>query len=522
MRRSIDVSSLLLVSAVLMMFGCGKGTEPGEASPELATITQGLVIPERSIVVTDEDILKEFHLIDVLERIIATSNSPGMSALGLFNQWWDTQNPGPGLGAGPHCDDEIVPPGVPGHNGFPWQCPRAEGFQAHIDPFKGKPHQHLYQAIGIFNRFDLAPANGIHCGEYRIVFAMRPGHQDAQGRNFMIFEAVMPNPDPNSGIQGCFEVAEYWYKLSFMDDPVDRTKHLQQFFFKGFGQWPAAIDVKHFGTILSEDGYGCSTGQIRTNQFVQDPWNLREFRMVDDCRCGTCFLLVAPTTVKNNPYGPLFEEGHPHPMTADLQDSVLNQVWPLGNGGMNQIGWNVPNAVNSGESLAELFTTYHYLNLYDGAPGIAGGFKDVLQSTTNSVWGGILNDQNIVQRAETQSCAGCHHTTNGADLGNGVTWLPSLKFVHVEEFPSGGHFPVSLAMEKEFIPWRTEIFWEYLNNGGTSNGSNAKCEFKIPPELEVDCASPAVKDVTRRPFKSSGLEKMKFEIKGTLGGSLVH
>ncbi len=73
----------------------------------------------RSLAVTEQVILARFPLRRVLERLVAQSEVPGLTALGLFQQWWDTQNPGPGLGLGPHCDDQRDSDGNPSLNGFP-------------------------------------------------------------------------------------------------------------------------------------------------------------------------------------------------------------------------------------------------------------------------------------------------------------------------------------------------------------------------------------------------------------------
>ena len=94
---------------------------------------------------------------------------------------------------------------------------------------------------GVQCRFDLAPPNGQTCGQYRIVFGKgvgqapltTAGNQDVFNRNLIIFEAVLPNPQPSKGLLGCGPVMEYWQSLSSLADPGQRAAKLDQFFFTG-------------------------------------------------------------------------------------------------------------------------------------------------------------------------------------------------------------------------------------------------------------------------------------------------
>src|SRR5205085_1693661 len=80
---------------------------------------------QRSMVVTDPAILDAFNFQRVLQTLTrGTSTTP----LALYQQWFDTQNPRPGLAEAdaPHCDD-FVTNGKPSFNGFPRRCPRRKG-----------------------------------------------------------------------------------------------------------------------------------------------------------------------------------------------------------------------------------------------------------------------------------------------------------------------------------------------------------------------------------------------------------
>ena len=99
--------------------------------------------------------------------------------LTLFQRWWDTANKFPdgisdcATNVFCNCKTDIVA-GLSKMNGFPYQCPRAEGNQSTLDPFENEANG--YTAIAFVNRFDLADQHsGKHCGEFRIVFARNSG-----------------------------------------------------------------------------------------------------------------------------------------------------------------------------------------------------------------------------------------------------------------------------------------------------------------------------------------------------------
>ena len=179
-------------------------------------------------------------------------------------------------------------------NGFPYSCPRAEGRQADLNPFDGADACDGYTAIAFSNRFDLADKDrGLHCGEYRIVFARNSGFGTEQNcqtgngkRNLIIFEALVPNPRPPYSpveptpdkifvnLAGCQPIVEFWLSLSNPNmSTAARGKALHDFFLKG-------LPYDGIGPVVDARNYagGPASGQIRTNQFMQPHWTLREFK----------------------------------------------------------------------------------------------------------------------------------------------------------------------------------------------------------------------------------------------------
>jgi hypothetical protein len=430
---------------------------PVDAAPRVWVID-----PRRSLAITEQPILARFSLQRVMEQLAARSQVAGLTSTSLFQQWWDTQNPRPGMTAGPHCDDTVDPMMGPVLNGYPYDCRPApsEGAGASCDPYGSDMSDCAYMPIGLFNRFDLAPTDGAHCGEYRIAYAKRTGAGSSSDRTFVIFEAILPNPHPEQGLAGCRPIAELWGELSTMSDLEARAAALEAFYFEGSAELPPVVDAAHFGANAQ------GAGQIRTNQFSNlAPWTLREYKIRRDCAAGRCSAMrVAPVSDKTNPYGPLFAPDNMSPTAQDFRSVFLTQVATLAGPSLTSIGMAIPDRFNSGQSQATGMTEEsNYVNNFGRGGDLRAAIADQLAQL-----GSPLTPDHIIARAQTQSCAGCHHFSNGADLGRGLRWPSSLGFNHVSERDTemvGGatRYLLSPAMVQVFLPHRRRVLEDYLN-----------------------------------------------------------
>ena len=76
-----------------------------------------------------------------------------------------------------------------------------------------------------------------------------------------------------------------------------------------------------------------------------------------------------------------------------------------------------------------------------------------------------LTPTEVIRRAESQTCAGCHVVSG--PVGEGVAAPPSFGFEHlsedrVEEGQAGTRFAISPAMRDVFIPHRMQILRKFL------------------------------------------------------------
>jgi hypothetical protein len=110
--RYWEIILMLLSATMLWMEGSG------------ATVyaVQVTIDSRHSLVVTEVAILERFPFARVMEQLVDQSGMAELTPRQLFRQWWDTQNTGPGLDLGPHCDDTVDAGGNTILNDFPYAC----------------------------------------------------------------------------------------------------------------------------------------------------------------------------------------------------------------------------------------------------------------------------------------------------------------------------------------------------------------------------------------------------------------
>ncbi len=463
------------------------------------------VDPYRSLAISDIEILRNFTFENVMERIVKTSGDRSISTYELYERWWDTQNDA-SRALHPdqsRCDDTMTD-GVATFNGYGFDCPRAEGTLVDTDPYAETiiddtgavvPNPDGYIPIALTNRFDLAPADGSHCGEYRIVFAKRSGQTNGLDRNLLIFEAALPNPYPECGVNACLPVVKFWTNLSRINNPHARRLLLEGFYF---------IGLPGYGPVLHADNFGPKGGQIRTNQFMAaaglaelgqfQNWQLREFQLTRTCdepskwwHKPSCKLGIKQVTVKTNPFGGLFATSDiPHyrafqgldpAATPGDTDDFLDDIPRLALADPNLFFSAIDDKYNAGQSTEPL-------SCVPGGPFplpadacYVGHAGDVPTEFLDAIQGRLteldipLTPAQIINRADVLSCAGCHHNVQNADLGQGITWPDKggedFGFVHINEIaPENGKFRLSKPMHELFLPHRKNVLERFLCEGG--------------------------------------------------------
>lgn len=405
--------------------------------------------PRRSFAVTDQVILDGFPFERVMNALA------GGNGLAFYQQWLDTQNPKPGLDpAAPHCDD-FTTGGKPSYNGFTRRCPTPEGPLAHTNPFT--PAQYI--PLALINRFDLAAPDGSNCGQYRLIYARRsPIGGD---RLHISFEAMLPNPAPAAGLAGCRGIAQFWAELSGVDAAAERRARLEQFFFAGLPGFAPVVAHEHLG--------GTSGGSIRSFHHTSGSGliaRMYQFRLAQRCDPG-CRLLVEPDALQNVPAGNLFDATRVDPLAVRFRDEFIRQIPNLAIRDVNRYFMNIPREFLIAESDpgAEDVSIPFTAAFHDSLTEPEGqAFQQRIEAELGHA-GSTLTPTEVIRRAESQTCVGCHVVSG--PVGEGVAAPPSFGFEHlsedrVEEGQAGTRFAISPAMRDVFIPHRMQILRKFL------------------------------------------------------------
>jgi hypothetical protein len=403
--------------------------------------------PTRSLAVTDPTALAKFSFQRVLTQIASSANATN-TPLAIYQAWMATFA---------DCNNPKIDP-----NGYGIVCPRVESQFGTFNPFsQSGPH---FVPIALTNRFDLAPTSGADCGENRIEFALQGG----QGRGFIIFESRMPNPNPAAGLAGCAPVADFWAQLSTDPSATSRAGKLEQLYFTGIPGFEPVVAASHYGLEVNSTTTTAHTkGQIRTNFFADSvQWQLREFQLSKPCAAtAACALSVDDVTVKVNPANELFTGTHPN--APAFQAQFLGQIPALSQSTAATIGMSTGNNFNEFESVSSGKTDVLYATFTEQS------FQNQITAALTSA-GSTLTAQNILDRATTQTCAGCHQLSSGAhaQLGAGVVWPRSLGFVQIDEQSN-----LSQALTTSFLPHRSTVLTTFLQGqcigvSPVDNGAN--------------------------------------------------
>jgi hypothetical protein len=457
MRRLAFGAVLILLGTVpLLTAGRTRAVRPPQPERPLSG--------SRSFEVTDQAIVSAFPLARVLEQLIARSGVTTVTPQQLIRQMFDTQNPRPGRAdlAGPHCDDTIID-GVPSFNGFPRRCPTPEGILAATPYMDGE-----WYPMAVVNRFDVSPADGSNCGQYRIVYARRENDPLRIERLHLIFEAVLPNPHPEAGLAACRPVAQFWAGLSSVDSMDERRTRIEKFFFDGIEGFTPAIDPVNFA----------EPGGIRTLQQVFGPPANRfyQFRFAKQCSDGDCTVRMIPDVLENSPFGLLFDGRTNTPTARAFRDDFIRHVATLAVGDVNLFSMAVPRQFLMAESnpIADGGATAYPIAFDNGRTSSAGNdFRNRIQAELTRV-GSPITPENVMERASFESCFGCHGLNGAVPLGGGLK-LPfspnfGAKFISEDnmedgEAGPGTRFRVDPIITTLFLPHRMQILRDFLDSG---------------------------------------------------------
>ena len=282
------------------------------------------------------------------------------------------------------------------------------------------------------------PARG--CGEQRVVFARnsgrhrrprRPRPNPNLNRLLIIFEALVPNPQPHRGLDGCEDIQKFWHSLSGNMTPAERGDRLRTSSLMEYRRRTSARSstLTASATLAVKSGPTSFSTKAEPNGFE---WTLREFK-IQNLQPG---IRIIPATVKTTPDTSLFSGTAPVDLQAHFAARIADELQNLrgGPGGSEAnaatIGLNLSrpsddafNPFESSENVAERGSVEAAFK----PTSLVGAYLAARLDELKKPGGGgtTLTVDNVIQRIQTQTCAGCHEWSNGKPLGGGAANWPS-------------------------------------------------------------------------------------------------
>ncbi len=462
-------SALLLISAVTLS-GCDNKDKNPPPPPEKP-------ITEKSVVFNDPGkLLVPFSFKKTMEQIAATSGGISTTSESMLQSMIDS-----------FAENSFIHP-VSGKSIEVTSRPLESKLNPKdlLDP--KSPDGMI--PVGLFNRFDLAPADGSNCGEYRIVYAKNSSNFD--DRLLMIFEARVPNPNPNEGLVGCAPITDFWAKRSNDIDAAQTVSELEKFYYQGIPGVKPVVNAKNYGMPL---------GQLRVNLFKTPepgkiPWSLREFLVGFDQHGQANF---KPEPVDDSPVSALFRAIMELPPGFDEADQNDFRQSFLGQSLCNLVN---PDRIDAKASPSDIINgiSAGYDPRFNDFESISQGNVDDLAHNTDvklleqvqnrlaalTDLSGVSSVQ-LINRAGTMTCGGCHDFSAGKELGNGATWPgKTLSFVHIDE-----NGKLSPLLTDFFIPKRVQIAQHFKEKRESFHQTKAACPGVTSDSTEA--ATPKLK-----------------------------
>ena len=211
--------------------------------------------------------------------------------------------------------------------------------------------------------------------------------------------------------------------------------------------------------VVTVANYQGLMGQIRTNQFIDFNWQLREFRTNID---GTNTLQLIPDTVKGNPISALYSAaaaanaGIPGTMRDDFVADLLDVQLPLllqpelsGMTNTDDILTGFEPAI--GNQFAQF--TSNAQGLADDPMAVADqALRDEIDDrlVTFGIAPSELTSEHVLNRLGAMSCGGCHQYSSNRPVSPNLDWpAVAFAFKHVDTDGS-----LSPALINTFLPKR--------------------------------------------------------------------
>jgi hypothetical protein len=438
----------------------GTAADAGSAGavPQLMPIK-----PERSVIETNPDALTYFTFERVLERATAELGTEVFRALVLSF----AERKAGDVSLQPRCDDESPSVnGLSSLNGFMLPCP------AEAVSFYGLPLW-TWRPLAVTNRFDLAPLGGENCGEQHLSFfydSSFVAQSEIHGA-YLNFVAVVANPRPELGLEGCRPLLDFWASLSQSEyDTPDRRARALESAFLGSSLPPtsaatsrelSALTSAGFLPLVSPQYFGrVGRLQLMYLGFWGD-WHFFEHALVSS---KEGLVLRRPLT-QTLPVRALLEQ---HAKREQCIDGLLSSIPALLNDNSNLLRLNIDPVCFAATNETEEYTLAAGLVSATLGPELRSRLDDYMRHSFPD--SGLLGPDIARRAGFAGTCAGCHALEDSPLWNaNGVSHVSynPMQFCATSG-PDSTHrcYARSPLLNTIFIPHWTRVLNDFLQRSG--------------------------------------------------------
>jgi hypothetical protein len=427
--RSLEVSQFsrfnLQRVAMIAALGMGAVALMGSAPPREPL--SDAIVGARAFVITDQSVLAPFTWNRVVTSLKSTTSAD-------TTKWLATLTA---------RESDSRPQRVRPFSGF-----IAAPIDGYWEP-AGAGNWSYIRPIAIVNRFDLVTTSDTHCGEYRLIFSQRNG---SATRLHIAVEISLRNPYPHKGKAGCASIATFWWDLAGIASAKDRGARLEDFFFRGL---PAT------GPVLNPCNFE-QDGSIRTSEVGDGRPRFRQFALRRHCASGQpCVARLTRIPLDNMPHAVLFDASRGGEHAVAFRLDFLRQVASLSLRDVNRISMNLNS--NYGAASAEsVIPVFNYRLPFRRSLNTVAGqrFREQIAEELRRA-GSTLTPEDLIGRAETQNCVGCHGKPG--PIGDGVVFPKAFESCeHKADDAPLKSARISPALERVFVPYRIQVLSDYL------------------------------------------------------------
>jgi hypothetical protein len=249
-------------------------------------------------------------------------------------------------------------------------------------------------------------------------------------------------------------VATFWQQLAATPSGETRSRQLERFFFEGLPAVGPALDRRTFE----------QSGRIRTSAISIARPKFAQFEARHHCAPGQpCAVQLKRVSLDNTPDAELFDASSEDERAASFRNEFLREVQSLSPGDVNRYSMKTDRRYSVSD-FERITPAFNYRLPFQRSQRTEAGreFRKRI-ATQLAQMGSPLTPEDIINRAETQNCMGCHGKPG--PVGGNVTFpKASENGAHVIDESMNEPARLSTAEQDVFVPFRIAFLRQYVES----------------------------------------------------------